>query len=165
MRNAIIKYVTSKGISDRHVAETIANDVLMKASAKGKEFAEARYRTLDYLRKAKIERERFISLDEPSANSDDTSTTLYDIIASDESNEKESRLQDHQRELIYSLANGSDERTTLIVQTFLDSDKPTVTNVAKRLGLHHMEVKRALTRLSSKYDESLYGDLNGYFVA
>lgn len=165
MRNALIKYVMSKGIHDKHVAETIANDVLMKQSAVGKEFAEAKYRTLDYLRKVKLERERFISLDEPSANSDESIVTLYDVIPIDETNEKQNRLQANQRELIMQLTNGTDERTTLIVQTFLESDKPTVTNVAKRLGLDHKQVSRALTRLSRNYDEGLYGSLTDYFVA
>ncbi|UBH21929.1 hypothetical protein LAU42_09140 [Macrococcus armenti] len=165
MRNKLIKYVMSKGIRDQHVVETIVNDVLLKESAKGKEFAEARFRVLDYIRKANRESERYVSLDALSANSIEEPSSLYDIIGYDDTNERESRLQEDQRQLILNLANGSDERTTLIVQTFLTTDKPTVTTVAKRLGLDHKQVSRALTRLSRNYDSGLYGDLRSYFVA
>ena len=81
----------------------------------------------------------------------------------DNFNERKTALQVTQRQLINKLADGSDERTTLIVQTFLDSDKPTVTNVAKRLGLDHKQVSRSLKKLSNKYSEDEFGYLGDHF--
>lgn len=164
MRNRLIKYVTKLGIKDPHDVETIVNDVLMDERAEGFEFRRALQLTskfVDPTRNKKVE--IAYHLDAPTSLADDS--TAYEYLAYDEINEKQSRLQDNQRELIYHLANGTDERTTLIVQTFLELENPTLRSVAKHLNINHNTVNRALTRLARNYDEGLFGDLNDYFVA
>lgn len=161
MRNQLIKYVNKLGVTG-HDAETIVHDVLMKEKAKGVEFAEAKFRVKDYLRRAAILNKRNISLD----GDDDTEsqTSLYDVIAYSDECDKVNKLREGQRQLINSLTQDADERTTLIVQTFLNQDKPTINSVAEELGLHYSSVQRALKRLSKKFDRTR-NELNDFLYA
>jgi DNA-directed RNA polymerase specialized sigma24 family protein len=71
----------------------------------------------------------------------------------------------HQRQLIDSLLNGADAKTTAIVEAFLASEKPTPTAIGEALGLHHSTVIRTLKRLAGKFDSKQYGDHSDYLVA
>jgi len=69
-----------------------------------------------------------------------------------------------QRQLVDHLIRGENERTTAIVQTFLSTNM-TPTAIGKHLGLHHVVVKRALTRLAAKHDTKQFGSHRDYLVA
>lgn len=70
-----------------------------------------------------------------------------------------------QRQLIDFLVRGENERTTAIVQSFLNHPKPTATAIAKELGLDHKQVSRALNRLAGKFSTKQFGDYHDYLVA
>jgi hypothetical protein len=70
-----------------------------------------------------------------------------------------------QRQLIDSLLNGADAKTTAIVEAFLAHPKPTATAIAKELGYHHSKVTRALNRLAGKFSTKQFGDYHDYLVA
>lgn len=160
MLEKLTKYLMRIGIKDEHDAMSIAIDVVMDERTKGYEFRKAKLLAYNYFERVeKPQLEIFESLDAPS----EEDLTLYDAMPYDNFNERKTALQVTQRQLINKLADGSDERTTLIVQTFLDSDKPTVTNVAKRLGLDHKQVSRSLAKLSKGYSEDKFGYLGDYF--
>lgn len=159
MRQKLIAHIKRKGVRDQHDAETIAHDVLSNPKALGVEFKDANFKVMEYFRVKQREDSRTESLDAPS----EEDLTLYDAMIYDDFNERKTAQQVTQRQLINKLADGSDERTTLIVQTFLNSDKPTVTNVAKRLGLDHKQVSRSLAKLAFKYSEDKFGYLGDYF--
>lgn len=161
MRDNLIRHIQSKGVYDRHAAETIAHDVLMKTKAKGVEFKEANFRILDYFRTRNRESDRYDSLDYTS----EEGTSQYETLPYDPITEKEAALQESQRQLISELVDGSDERTKLIVQTFLETDKPTVRNVAKRLNLHHATVSTRLKKLSHNFVEAEDNRVEDYLYA
>lgn len=160
MLEKLTKYLMRIGIKDDHVAMSIAIDVCMDERTKGFEYRKAKLLAYNYFERVeKPHLETFESLDAPS----EEDLTLYDAMSYDDYNERKTAQQVTQRQLINKLADGSDERTTLIVQTFLDSDKPTVTNVAKRLGLDHKQVSRSLAKLAVNYSEDKFGYLGDYF--
>ena len=70
-----------------------------------------------------------------------------------------------QRQLITFLVRGEDDRTTAIVQAFLNHPKPTATAIAKEIGLDHKQVSRALNRLAGKFSTKQFGDYHDYLVA
>ena len=70
-----------------------------------------------------------------------------------------------QRQLIDSLLNGADAKTTAIVEAFLASEKPTPTAIGEALGLHHSTVIRTLKRLAGKFDSKQFGSHQDYLVA
>lgn len=70
-----------------------------------------------------------------------------------------------QRQLIDFLLNGSDAKTTAIVEAFLASEKPTPTAIGEALGLHHSTVIRSIKRLAGKFDSKQFGDYTDYLVA
>jgi hypothetical protein len=75
------------------------------------------------------------------------------------------KQKDDQRQLIDFLVRGENERTTAIVQTFLNHPKPTATAIAKELGLDHKQVSRALKSLAGKFSTKQFGDYNDYLIA
>jgi hypothetical protein len=75
------------------------------------------------------------------------------------------KQKDDQRQLIDFLVRGENERTTAIVQSFLNHPKPTATAIAKELGLDHKQVSRALNRLAGKFSTKQFGDYHDYLVA
>jgi hypothetical protein len=70
-----------------------------------------------------------------------------------------------QRQLIDFLVCGENERTTAIVQAFLNHPKPNATAIAKEIGLDHKQVSRALNRLAGKFSTKKYGDYTDFLVA
>ena len=70
-----------------------------------------------------------------------------------------------QRQLIDFLVRGENERTTAIVQAFLEHPKPNATAIAKEIGLDHKQVTRALNRLAGKFSTKQFGDYHDYLVA
>jgi hypothetical protein len=75
------------------------------------------------------------------------------------------KQKDDQRQLIDFLVRGENERTTAIVQAFLNHPKPTATAIAKELGLDHKQVSRALNRLAGKFSTKQHGDYRDYLIA
>jgi len=75
------------------------------------------------------------------------------------------KQKDDQRQLIDFLVRGENERTTAIVQAFLNHPKPTATAIAKEIGLDHKQVSRALNRLAAKFSTKQFGDYHDYLVA
>lgn len=164
MINSITKYVHSLGDIDEHSALTIAHDTLMDPNAKGSEFKNAKFRFLNHKnREVKLQRERFVTLD--AQISEDDERTLLESLPYDDFNEREAALQDSQRQLIIELVDGMDERTTLIVQTFLEKDKPTVSSVAKQLELDRKQVYRCLNRMKDKFSPKIHGELSTVLIA
>jgi hypothetical protein len=102
-------------------------------------------------------------------NGDDDSAKVE--IASDFSTEEHviekfsAKQKDDQRQLIDFLVRGENERTTAIVQSFLNHPKPTATAIAKELGLDHKQVSRALKSLAGKFSTKQFGDYNDYLIA
>lgn len=160
MREKLINHIKRK-VKDSHAVETIAHNVMLNEKAIGVEFKDANFKIKEYYRVKRREQSRYESLDD--TNEDDLS--LYDALPYDELNERKAVLQANQRQLITQLADGSDERTTLIVQTFLNTDKPTPNKVAKLLGLDHKQVSRALVKLADNYSEAKFGQLSDYLYA
>jgi DNA-directed RNA polymerase specialized sigma24 family protein len=70
-----------------------------------------------------------------------------------------------QRQLIDSLLNGADAKTTAIVEAFLNHPKPTPTAIGEALGIHHSSVIRILKRLAGKFDDKQHGDYRDYLFA
>ncbi|WHY01825.1 sigma-70 family RNA polymerase sigma factor [Neobacillus sp. DY30] len=75
------------------------------------------------------------------------------------------KQKDDQRQLIDFLVRGENERTTAIVQSFLNHPKPTATAIAKELGLDHKQVSRALKSLAGKFSTKQFGDYTDYLIA
>lgn len=161
-RSDLVSYAIKKGVTDRHEAETIAHNTLMKESAKGVEFSEVRFRSLDYHKRKAREAERFVSLETPESTDD---TPLVEILEYDNENEIVAAQKDSQRQLIKDLVSGSDERTIEIVRTWLDSDKPNITSIGKQLGMNHRTVARCLQRLAKNFDQEKYGDITEYLTS
>lgn len=76
-----------------------------------------------------------------------------------------SKQKADQRQLIDFLVRGENERTTAIVQAFLNHPKPTATAIAKEIGLDHKQVSRALNRLAGKFSTKQFGNYHDYLVA
>ncbi|PFP30209.1 MarR family transcriptional regulator [Bacillus sp. AFS073361] len=70
-----------------------------------------------------------------------------------------------QRQLIDSLLNDADAKTTAIVEAFLVSENASPTAIGEALGLHHSTVIRSLKRLAGKFDSKKYGDYTDFLVA
>lgn len=77
----------------------------------------------------------------------------------------DAKQKDDQRQLIDFLVCGENERTTAIVQAYLNHPKPNATAIAKEIGLDHKQVSRALTRLAAKYSTKQFGSHLDYLVA
>ena len=67
--------------------------------------------------------------------------------------------------LIDFLLIGADAKTTAIVEAFLAHPNPSVTAIAKELGMHHQQITRTLKRLAGKFDSKQFGDYRDYLVA
>ena len=161
----LTKYLKQVGVKDDHVAQTIAHDVVMDERARGYEYRKAKLLAYNYFERVeKVEEKRYVSLDY-TPPTDSGEHPLYEVIQYDDSNERKAEIQDQQRQLIENLVDGSDERTRKIVQTFLESDKPTISNVAAKLGLHKQVVSRSVKRLARNYSENLYGEVSDYITA
>lgn len=165
MLNKLTKYVISLGDIDEHAATTIAHDVILDPKAKGCEFKNAKFRFFKHMnRVVKKERERYVSLDTADTN-DEEDFSPYEMMPYDDVNERNAALQDNQRQLITALVSGSDERTTLIVRTWLESDKPNANEIGKKLGIHHSTVLRAVRRLANNFSEAEHGKVAEYIYA
>jgi hypothetical protein len=102
----------------------------------------------------------------PVENEDGSEAANFEI--EDEFNLEEhitAKKRAHQRQLIDSLLNGADAKTTAIVEAFLASEKPTPTAIGEALGLHHSTVIRTLKRLAGKFDSKQFGNHRDYLVA
>lgn len=154
--------IRNQGVTDPLDVESIAHEAMLCEKSKGYELRKSKQMAIDFLRKRRPE--IGIYLDE-QIETDHGQLVAYEVIACDDTNERETAIQEAQRQLIYTLADGSDERTTLIVQTFLDIDKPTINNVAKFLGIHHQVVSRSIRKLSMKFSEGKFGNLADYLTA
>lgn len=163
LKPKMMRVIRRQGVKNEHDVEAIADDVLMSPTAVGYENRRAKQAAIDFLRKVTFEAD--FSLDATIDSDEGESATRYETQAYDDCNERRAALHSDQRRLIDGLVSGSDERTMLIVQTFLQNDKPTVTSVANQLGLHHEVVKRALLRLRRNYSESKCGEYTDYFTA
>lgn len=160
IRTELMKYITTLGVQDVHAAETIAHDVLLDSRTKGYEFKSAKYKSLDYFKRKKVENRRYLYMD--GVLGDEDEFKLENILKFDDISEMSDRMLKDQRELIMYLSKTTDERTKSIIKTFLTSDKPTKNNVAKHLGLGYEQVNRCLRRLSKEFDENIFGSLEEY---
>lgn len=163
LKQKMMRTIRRQGVKDEHEVEAIADDVFLETESEGFEVRRAKQKAIDAMRKRHLKVD--FSLDAPASGDDEESVSTYDIYAYDDFNERKAELQANQRHLISQLVSGSDERTTLIVQTFLQSDKPSITNVAKQLGMHHEVVGRALRRLQRNYSETQFGSYKKYLSA
>lgn len=149
--------------------DTVIN-VLKEVEEKGGDFVKlfqlrltSRYKSL--LRKLILRREKEKYIVSDSNNSEEEAATFE--IADDYRFEEhiDGKQKDDQRQLIDFLVRGENERTTAIVQAFLNHPKPNATAIAKVVGLDHKQVSRALTRLASKFDSKQFGSHRDYLVA
>jgi len=71
-----------------------------------------------------------------------------------------------QRQLIDFLTQNMDAKTTAIVKAILEDDSPyKPTAIGKKLGLHHMQVKRSIEKLAGHFDRQKYGSHRDYLLA
>ncbi|WP_154665822.1 hypothetical protein [Paenibacillus pinihumi] len=105
-------------------------------------------------------------LDKPYDRDNEDAPTLE---LSDEINIEDTVLRKKeadQRQLIDFLVNSDpsqvDPDTKLIVSRF--PQYPSITALAKALGLHHEVVKRKLRRLARNYDANRFGDYRDYLI-
>jgi hypothetical protein len=162
-------------MSGSHEMQSLFNDAVLSAlkdiEADGGDFVKLfhlkitrRYKTLlrDLTVRRKHEQYEIDNGDEDSAKVEigsDSSAEEYVI-------EKfTAKQKDDQRQLIDFLVRGENERTTAIVQTFLNHPKPTATAIAKELGLDHKQVSRALKSLAGKFSTKQFGDYTDYLIA
>ena len=68
------------------------------------------------------------------------------------------------RQLIEYLTQGEDMITTAIVKMYLDDPKIKPAEIGAKLGISRTTVSRRLRRMSDKYDESKFGDLDSYLA-
>lgn len=172
LKQELISYIKRLGVTDLTASETIAHDVLLDSKAKGYEFRNAKYRVMNYFNternyKSSITgQDRIVSvyLDEELNDSESGSNNLLDITPADTSNEDRASALVEQRRLIRDLTRNSDERTELIVETWLSLDRPTFTEVADIVGSNRKTVQRCISRLSRNYDEQENGSIYDYLT-
>lgn len=156
----IENYIVGLGVRDRHEARTIAHDALLYDNKPSYQFTYARSKAYDYHRaRSSYEKRHLLLVDDTS----EENRYLREELLTDKTSRVSEVAQD-QRQLIQALTSDSDETTTAIVETWLSSDKPTYTNVGKKLGINHTSVKRKLVKLSEKFDKSIHGELHEYFI-
>lgn len=148
-----------------HEACAIVDDVILSDPDSTFKARLVKLRSIDYLRREERKGLPNTRLEAPILASEDCSETLLDVIPFENFNERKTALQDAQRQLIFNLVDGSDERTKKIVQTFLTIDKPTIRNVAKHLGLNKTQVIRCLRRIQREYDKDKHGNITDYLYA
>lgn len=165
----LIQYAINNGVNDRHSAESIVHDAILKFQEEAPELIKSRifYDTKEYRRNMFKQRAR---------QYDDPIEEIHSRIVDREDHEDhtndiginpyvelENRL--NQRQLINDLLSNSDELTTAIVRTWLSTDKPTLSSVGRILGINHNTVSRKLKRLASNFNVDNHGNLLDYFSA
>lgn len=144
LKKQCMQVVRNQGVTDPHEVEAISDDAILDLKSKGFELRKAKQLAIDHLRKKKLEIS--VYLDKTTDEGDEV-LSWYDVMEYDDSVEINTALQAHQRQLIEELVSGSDERTTLIVRTWLESDNSTPHSVAKELSLDFNQVTRTLAKL------------------
>jgi len=152
---------------DEADALEIFHDVLMRVLDKDVEFGRFFHRSLknariDFFRKRKRERTRQRSLDAMTDTDEGAATPK--ILRSDYNLEEDAIITkeaDHRQVIDFLVRNGKPDATTsAIVEAFRNAHPSATRNeIAKEMGLHHNVVKRKLTALSRRYDESRFGDI------
>ncbi len=102
-----------------------------------------------------------------TASTDETDAPKFEVVANETVEDEVLKIKEaDQRQLIDFLVNNDpsqvDPETRLIVSEF--SQYPSITALAKALGLHHEVVKRKLRKLARNYDSSRFGDYRDYLV-
>lgn len=181
IRNMAVKYSRRSGVPEEEFVSQL-NEELWLAwrdydEGKGATLSTwlngcLRKRSIDIIReKEGGHYRRFSLINEGNSNDDDdegapTSNQIRDEVAEVEPrviNRMYRKKEADQRQLIDFLVNDPvkvDTVTTLIVTEF--SKYPSITALAKALGLHHEVVKRKLLALSRKYDANRFGDIRDY---
>ena len=165
-------WASSTYMANDHDMAEIFDDTFIKTldvvESKGGDFVKLfhhslhnRYKSL--LRKLKIRRAR--EQYEIDREGEEEAATFE--IADEYRFEEEigAKQKSDQRQLITFLVRGENERTTAIVQAFLNHPKPTATAIAKEIGLDHKQVSRALNRLAGKFSTKQFGNYHDYLVA
>lgn len=139
-------YDESKCEFDSYIKAVLKQRAIRVATRKDRTF----YASIDYIEKDESDKDsaKFEFVDD---------FNLEDYVTS--------KKKADQRQLIDSLLEGSDDKTTAIVSAFLTHANPSVTAIAKELGMHHQQVTRALQRLAAKFDTKQYGNYSDYLVA
>lgn len=103
---------------------------------------------------------------------DTSNTAMFETLADEFDLEEHvtKKKEADQRMLIDFLTDPDkviDETTTVIVESFLsyDGKPPTPTAIGKKLGLHHMIVKRKIEKLAGYFDSKQFGDYQDYLLA
>lgn len=165
LKPKLVNMAKKNGVIDEHDAEALVDDVLINPKAQDFEARHVKLRTIDYLRRQSRRIAPDIYLDGDTSPDGEESQSQYEIHSVYNENERNAALQETQRQLISDLVSGSDERTTLIVRTWLASDLPTASSVGKKLGIHHGTVSRCLLKLSNDFDRDKFGELSEYLYA
>lgn len=171
-KSKLAYWTASTFMADDHDVTELFTEALLKSlesvDKKGGDFVKLfnfslhnKYKSL--LRKLRTRRK----YEQYELNSDDDSeTAIFEI-------KDEFNLENHvikkkeadQRQLIDFLVRGENERTTAIVQAFLNHPKPNATAIAKEIGLDHKQVSRALSRLAANFSTKQFGNYEDYLVA
>lgn len=162
--------ITQQGYGDESDALALFDNVIWKMVGDGRitDFertlnARLRKRRIDALRSTTRKRARQCSLDEMVEAMEEGAATPkvlksgYDL----ETEVFRTKEADHLQVIDSLVRNGkTDTTTTAIVDAMLNTLGGVSRNeVAKKLGIHHEVIKRKLTALSRRYDESRFGDI------
>lgn len=167
----LTKYVTALGVKEPEIALTIVHDVLLDPKANSREFKAAKYRVLKLFSDDRKEYRNLTNWESIAPNSlqskldnAEDNKTLIDIIPYDNSNERASVKLENQRQLIKELLDDADERTTTIVLSWLECDKPNFALVGNLLGIPRKNVERSIKRLFKKFDTERFGSIYDYLT-
>ncbi len=95
---------------------------------------------------------------------DDGSGVLSRLVISDDYKLEEIKTDADKRQLINVLTENCDPLTTAIVNEYLIDGLHKPTAIGRKLGVHHSKVTRQLHKLSRKYNEVEFGDIDAYLV-
>lgn len=165
--------ITRNGYGDDSNALETFDDTFMELAAKietldnfAHHFSRAlRHDRLDFFDKMRRYRNRYeFTINNDLAESAPTLTLVSPDNTEEDAMYNPRQRESDQRQLIAQLCDPTqvDSVTTLIVTNF--SQYPSVTALAKALGLHHEVVKRKIRKLSSRYDANRFGDINEYLA-
>jgi len=172
-KSAYFKSVAHNTKTSQHDVIAVFDDTVLESLNKYKEGNNylnyfkwlLKRRIANLYKKEKSLREKVIYDEDLNSSEEDEELNSLENISVSKSDETElCIIAKEQRQLVDHLIRGENERTTAIVQTFLSTNM-TPTAIGKHLGLHHVVVKRALTRLAAKHDPKQFGSHRDYLVA
>lgn len=164
----LVSYSINLGALDKHMAETVVHDALLKFRDNPKFIKTSVYYLTKEKRREQLkiqarqhnypveEAHHYIQNQEDHRRFLDNITDKTYVI---------SERERSQRQLISDLISDTDELTTAIVRTWLSSENPTLSSVGRALNINHNTVNRRLKKLAENFNGDKYGSIFDYFTA